>query len=159
MIKTAVAGLALLALIPSVSFAGGGHDHSHGGMATVSEGQAAPTLALDASPDTMSGYNLHLMVENFTFSPERTGVESDAVEGHAHLYVNDVKVGRVYGTWVYLSGEMLPEAENTVRVTLNDNMHRDWMADGAVVAAEVVLPGTAMSAGHDHSAHHGHKSN
>ncbi|MEO0914921.1 MAG: hypothetical protein AAFY59_18390, partial [Pseudomonadota bacterium] len=138
--------LSALLLAGAAAYAGGkeghSHGHSHGSMRVVPEGAAAPTLALAAAPDTMSGYNLHLMTENFTFSPAKTGTETEAVEGHAHLYINDVKVGRVYSNWVHIPADWLGADMNAVRVTLNDNMHNDWAVGDKMVAAEIMLERT-----------------
>jgi hypothetical protein len=90
-------------------------------------------------PDRLAGYNLHVVTEDFRFSPENTGIETGDVEGHAHLYVNGEKKARVYGPWFHMPGGWLTEGDNTVRVTLNDNLHNVWSVDGEPVASEVVL--------------------
>jgi hypothetical protein len=113
-----------------------GHSHKH--EMREAEGPA-PKVTLKAIEDTGGGYNLHLVTENFRFSPENTGTATDAVEGHAHLYVNGVKKARVYGAWFHLPGDWLTEGENSVVMTLNDNVHNHWAAEGERVASELVL--------------------
>lgn len=117
-------------------------EHVHRGHAhdTMREADGpAPTVALEATPDGLGGYNLHIAAGNFRFSPERAGTRTESVEGHAHLYVNGVKKARVYGPWFYLPDDWLAAGDNSVRVTLNDNVHTVWAVDGKPVAAEVVL--------------------
>lgn len=75
-----------------------------------------------------------MKTENFTFSPENSGKTDLPHEGHAHLYVNDKKVGRLYGPWSHLT---LPKRKNTVRVTLNTNGHKTLYAGDKPIEAIV----------------------
>jgi len=148
--------LACIAANPAVA-EDTGHAHHHGhSMISPAAGIAAPTLELTAHADTMDGFNLELTTANFTFSPMKSGQSSDpaVVEGHAHIYVNGDKLGRIYGSWFHLSKAHLAAGENTIRVTLNDNAHSDWAVDGETVAAEVVVM-LHGEAGHDDHAGHG----
>ena len=115
--------------------------HSHGELRVIPVDQAAPTIELRATPDATDGYNLHLDVDGFAFSPERTGEQTDAVEGHAHLYVNGTKIGRVYGNWVHLSAKMLEPGKNLIRITLNDNLHHNWGVGETPIEAVIKLSG------------------
>lgn len=124
------------------------HDHDHGDMmmhdhagVAVLDVAAAPAIELLAEPDTKSGYNLRLMTSNFTFSPEAVGGENIDKQGHAHIYVNDVKIARVYSEWVHVPTEVLVSGNNTVRVTLNANDHSQWEINGELIQAEVVVEG------------------
>ena len=60
-----------------------------------------------------------------------------AGEGHAHIYVDGVKIGRVYGTWFFLGG--LSPGEYEVRVTLTANTHPPYERDGEPLEAPVVV--------------------
>jgi hypothetical protein len=114
-----------------------GHGHAHDKMREAKE--APPTVALEVTPDSVGGYNLHLVTVNFRFSPDKAGTGTEGVEGHAHLYVNGEKKARVYGPWFHMPDGWLAAGENTVRVTLNDNVHNVWAVGGKPVAAEVIL--------------------
>ncbi|QFT58398.1 hypothetical protein FIU94_06120 [Sulfitobacter sp. THAF37] len=131
-----------------------GHDHAnphhhagtdHGGMehAALHEtpievaAEAAPNLKITVEPDPMAGYNLHVMVENFEFSPENASRDHQPGQGHAHVYANGVKLGRIYGPWVHLDD--LPEGEVEIAVTLNSNDHHPLMVDGDRVSARTVV--------------------
>ena len=57
----------------------------------LDEGALEPKVMIHASRDPQGGWNLHLMTENFTFTPENAGKEDIVGEGHAHLYVNGKK--------------------------------------------------------------------
>ena len=132
-----------LAVFMTLDFSEAAHvhsdQHSHSEIRAIPDGRTTPTIALRAVPDTMDGYNLHLDVDGFTFSPERTGEKTDAVEGHAHLYVNGTKISRVYGNWIHLSASFLEPGKNLILVTLNDNQHNSWAVGSNPIEAVIEL--------------------
>jgi hypothetical protein len=113
-------------------------DHVHT-LLEVDKSKPIPTISLSAIRDSKSGYNIHITTQNFTFTPEQAGQEAVPGKGHAHLYVNDKKISRIYGNWFYLSGDLLPNATNTVLVTLNSNDHKDWASNGQTIGVEIDL--------------------
>ena len=117
----------------------GGHGHGEHRTRDVPPGTPTPTLSLKAVKDSIDGYNLRLVVSGFRFSPEAEGRDSDAVEGHAHLYVNGKKLARLYGHWTHLPRAALNPGENLLRVSLNDNLHRPWASAGTPIEAFVIL--------------------
>ncbi len=80
-----------------------------------------PDIKLEITEDIMGGYNLHLITENFRWAPDHAGRSQVFGEGHAHLYLNDEKVARIYGEWYYLPP--LPQGEYDVEVSLHGNGH------------------------------------
>ncbi|MEM8942717.1 MAG: hypothetical protein AAGC91_11225 [Pseudomonadota bacterium] len=98
----------------------------------------APTLSLDLRGDAISGINLILRTQNFVFTvpsattaPEpgiepRSAVDETNLSGHAHLYINGVKIMRVYGNAVHVPEEQLRNGINQLSVSLNDHSHRQW---------------------------------
>lgn len=104
-----------------------GHTHA---MMEVDAKLPVPGVKMTLIPDSKDGYNLKLSVTNFTFTPEVAGGISVPNQGHAHLYINDVKVSRIYSEWFYVSSSLLKEGENTLMVTLNANDHSDWVYQG-----------------------------
>ena len=111
-----------------------GHDHDE--LVSVAAGPDAPSLTITVTSDPASGYNLHLVTENFTFAPNHAGQDHVPGEGHAHVYVNGEKIGRLYGAWMHLSS--LPE-EAEVEVTLNTNDHRMLAVDNQPLKASVMV--------------------
>lgn len=97
------------------------------------EGTAPPSVSIMVSPDPMSGHNLHVIVENFTFSPQNASGADVPGEGHAHVYANGVKLGRLYGPWFHL--ENLPKGTVDIKVTLTSNTHQPLAVDGVLVEA------------------------
>ena len=150
------AALVAFAMVTSPVFAAGDKHEGHAhGSAMVPDGQTAPTLAIEAMADTKDGFNLHLRTAHFTFSPQNTGQASDAIEGHAHVYVNGTKIGRVYGAWTHLPAKHFNHGSNQIRVTLNDNLHNDWSVNGNAIEAsiEVMFHGADTAEGHQKHAH------
>lgn len=115
--------------------------HKHDKARAVPPAAQTVSLGLKAYPDPAGGYNLHLEIANFRFSPENIGKMTEAVEGHAHLYVNMKKIGRIYGTWHHLPGSLLGPGINNIRVTLNDNNHRNWTQGDDWLGASLRLDG------------------
>ena len=112
---------------------GGGMDHSKLTDVTGS----APQLEITLHPDGPQSRNLHIQANNFTFSPEGVNGPHIPGEGHAHIYVNDVKVARAYGPWMQL--QALPKGTHRVRVTLNANDHSQLTVNGAPIEATLEL--------------------
>jgi len=106
-------------------------------MIDTSEMDEIPTVTLHVTEDRMSGWNLRIETENFTFAPESVGLPHSPGEGHAHLYINGRKADRIYANWHHLGH--LPAGEHTLRVTLNANTHEEYALDGAVISDEVTV--------------------
>ncbi|AXI44804.1 hypothetical protein C1J03_01410 [Sulfitobacter sp. SK012] len=126
-----------------------GHDHGdasqHDGMDHAKTHETpleilaanAPEITLAVTPDPMTGYNLHLTTQNFTFAPEAASLADVAGEGHAHVYINGEKLARLYGPWMHLNA--LPVGDVEVQVTLNSNDHRALSVAGTPITATVQL--------------------
>ena len=126
-----------------------GHDHSdpahHGATSHTMDHDTplevdpanAPTLNIALSKDPMSGYNLHVSVTDFEFSPQQASRANADGQGHAHVYVNGEKQGRLYGPWLHLAA--LPQGEVTVEVTLNANNHQPLSVNGAAIKASTTV--------------------
>ncbi len=96
--------------------------HEHKTM-EIPVGQPIPSVDLIVHPDALRGWNLEVKVSNFRFAPEKINQESNAQEGHAHLYINGEKLTRLYGSWYYLAS--LNPGQHKITVTLNANGHEE----------------------------------
>ncbi len=126
-----------------------GHDHATDhGQASVDHAalhetpllipaDTAPSVEIAVTPDPVSGWNLRITTTNFAFSPENSGLDHVDGEGHAHVYANGVKLGRVYGDWYHIS--TLPTGEVEVAVTLTSNDHRPFTVGDVPVKATVTV--------------------
>ena len=138
-----------------ITFAG--HDHSdptqHGAMAGMDHGEmdhsmmhdqplevasaSPPKVSIMVTDDPMAGHNLHVMVGDFVFAPKSASLAHVDGEGHAHVYANGVKIGRLYGPWMHL--DKLPKVEAEIEVTLKTNDHRPLAMDGVTIAAKTTV--------------------
>jgi hypothetical protein len=100
-------------------------------MMEIPVGQPLPTVRLTIHPDARQGWNLEVQTTNFRFAPESVNQVSTAIEGHAHLYINGVKITRLYGNWYYL--ESLAPGRHQITVRLNTNGHEMLMHDGQAI--------------------------
>lgn len=136
-----------------------GHDHAkagaHAGMDHNSMGRGdadhamahdtplevdtatAPTVGVMVTKDPVAGHNLHVVVERFAFAPESVSLAHVEGEGHAHVYVNGVKISRLYGAWMHL--DALPTGDVEIEVSLNTNDHRPLMLNGTPIAAKTTI--------------------
>ena len=69
-------------------------------------------------------------------------------EGHPHVYVNGVKLSRLYSPYMHLG--MLQPGMNEVRVTLNANMHQEYAHNGQTIeaVATIHVPAESEATGH-----------
>lgn len=100
------------------------HQHS---MLQVDISKPIPTINIEAIPDAKDGYNIHLITTDYKWAPEEVNQSPIQGSGHAHIYVNGVKVARVYGEWFHLSAGTLKIGDNEISVTLNANDHSEWV--------------------------------
>ena len=114
------------------------------------EAPADLSVGVEAMLDELSGVNLKITTTGFTFAPENASGEHVPGEGHAHVYVDGVKINRVYGSYYHLSG--LDPGERSIRITLNANSHEQYAKGEHPVGATttIVVPGEAP----DTSDHH-----
>ncbi len=139
---------------------GGGHEHdSHdSGEAADTpsmnavEAPAGMSALVEAEPDPVSGVNVKVTTTGFTFAPENVDGQDVEGEGHAHVYVDGHKVGRLYGPHHHLGG--LGAGDHEIRVILNTNSHAVYAKGGeaieAVTTVQVASAGDGGD-GHDHS--------
>ena len=130
------ASLLALALIANNSMASEpGHSHKHHhGQFEISSSLEKPELTLEVSKDSAAGWNVHINVKNFRFAPENINKVPLSGEGHAHIYVDDKKIARLYGPWYHLGN--LTAGEHTIRVSLNANNHDAMTLNGKLIEAK-----------------------
>ncbi|MCY3833628.1 MAG: hypothetical protein OXG85_11470 [Chloroflexi bacterium] len=97
----------------------------------------APTVDLQVFALADGGYNLQLQTNNFIFTPQNIDMAPVRGEGHAHLYVDGVKLARLYGEWHHLS--TLPPDAEALAVTLYANNHQAFAVNGEIISDSVRL--------------------
>ncbi len=111
--------------------------------------EQAPKVVLEVTEDAKSGYNIKLTTENFTFTPESINGSNVMSEGHAHLYVDDEKISRLYGPNFHYDESF--EGTKTFKVTLNANDHSEYAVNGEVISASVDITHDENTDDHDAS--------
>lgn len=103
----------------------------------VSPDRPFPRVTHLVFPDSMDGYNIQILTQNFKFTPAAINQAPSDNEGHAHLYVNGTKTARIYSSWYHLPGVLLQPGANEIRITLNANDHGEWAIDGQAISSVV----------------------
>ena len=107
----------------------------------------APTIKIELLKDSVAGWNLHLITENFKFTPEEAGNNDLIGTGHGHIYVDGKKIGRVYGPWFHVN---LEKGTHQIKVSLNTNRHKDYFANGKAIEATVEVVEDRETQAHKH---------
>ena len=120
----------------------------------VAAGQPQPQITnLIASKDPKLGWNITIETNDFEFTPQNANQKHSPGQGHAHLYVDGIKVTRVYSNYYYLNG--YNDGIHELTITLNTNDHKDYFVNGQQVSKTVKMVGD-----HDHAidtpVEHGH---
>lgn len=104
------------------------------GMSQAVEVSPAPTLTI-VPPKAVSadGFDIQLQLENFAFVVAADDADHVPNQGHAHVYLNGLKLGRLYEDQLSLGG--LKSGDYQLRVSLNSNDHRPYAAAGQPIEA------------------------
>jgi len=99
----------------------------------IFSGSNVPKVDLKVHKDKMadSDLNLEIDTENFSFAPENISDDHVSNEGHAHVYVDGILMGRAYSDWYHLP--RVEPGKHNIKVTLNTNNHREYYYDGAKI--------------------------
>ncbi|MFG3190373.1 cupredoxin domain-containing protein [Streptomyces omiyaensis] len=100
----------------------------------------APAVRAEARPDTEGGWNVHLTVERFRFTPESTGGGALTGRGHARVLVDGREAARAYGPWFHV-----PAGARTLTVRLHADDHTVWATAGEPVQTTVPLAPSATA--------------
>jgi hypothetical protein len=82
-------------------------------------------------------FNLHIKTENFEFAPRNASSEFVLGQGHAHVFVDDVKISRSYAPWYHLP--RLDPGQHRINVTLNTNDHKEYAVNGEKIMDSVTV--------------------
>ena len=134
------------------------HDHAMAEDYDTIESEVPISIDIAAEVDDDGNVSVEVITEGWLWTPENVDGEHVPGEGHAHIYVDDVKIDRMYGPSYELEG--LEPGERHVRISLNSNSHEELTYNGEHVEAvvSVTIPddhhhGSAAAgeeAGHSH---------
>ena len=113
----------------------GGQKHDHDRVQEVDPG-AVPAVQIALQSEGGCAYNLLLSLDNFEFSPETVNQPHIPGTGHAHLYADGQKLGRIYSKWYHFTA---PAGSKSIEVTLNSNDHATLAHEGQAITAKADL--------------------
>ncbi|MCY3634645.1 MAG: hypothetical protein OXH23_03435 [bacterium] len=118
------------------------HDHDHATLMEV-DYEPVPTIELRTHLDPASGVNLEIITTGFTLAPERASTDPIDGEGHFHIYVDGVKLRRLYAHWAHV--DLKEPGDYEIRVELSANNHATLAVNGVKLdaTAVVTIPGAA----------------
>jgi len=107
----------------------GGMDHS---LSNGIRAGDSPRVSLTVTEDvTLEGGRFSVEVENFRFVRKADDAPHVQNEGHAHIYLNGLKLGRLYDSEFTL-GAVAP-GDYDLTVSLNANTHQPYVHKGEIV--------------------------
>ena len=89
-----------------------------------------PLINLEIIKDKVDGYNLYIDLENFTLSPPQIGSENQPNMGYLQLFINDIKITRVYSNWVHVPQRFFNLKDNFIKITFNSNLYDEFTIEG-----------------------------
>ncbi|MCQ3814588.1 MAG: hypothetical protein KTU85_09275 [Acidimicrobiia bacterium] len=115
---------------------GHGADHQHGST-TREAVQPYPSVSVRILEDPSGGWLLNTVPTNYRLAPEKVSTSHVDGEGHMHLYIDGVKVLRLFGEWHQMPP--LTAGTHEIRVELSTNDHATLTRDGTIVDHTVTL--------------------
>ena len=108
----------------------------HGPM----ESESAVSLDISAQVDDDGGTHIFIETEGWRWAPEEVNLANSAGAGHAHVYADGIKLGRIYGPQHYLPS--LEPGTHEIRVNLNTNAHDEltWQGRPLEATTTVTVP-------------------
>ncbi|MFI7010963.1 hypothetical protein [Streptomyces sp. NPDC050145] len=114
------------------------------------DADGAPSVELEVRPDSSDGWNVRLDVSDFRFTPDSVGGGALPGRGHAHLYLDDRKIARVYGEWFHLPESAVPKGTHRLTARLYADDHTVWAVDGEPVESSADVTSSGRAGGHAH---------
>lgn len=128
---------------------GSGSDHHASAPKTVAS-ETPISVAITAEPDADGGVDVQIATEGFRFAPDLVDQPHTPGAGHAHIYVDGNKLGRVFESEYHIAS--LSPGQHEIRVSLNTNDHSELTFNGSRVkaTASVNVPDVGQNRGDSH---------
>ncbi|MEO9842279.1 MAG: copper chaperone PCu(A)C [Roseobacter sp.] len=106
-----------------------GMDHD---MTQGIQAETSPKITLSTADGfDETGADISVNVENFSFVRAADNAPHVPNQGHGHIYLNGLKIGRLYAPNFSLNA--LPAGSYNLIVTLNSNTHQPYVRGGSLV--------------------------
>lgn len=103
-------------------------EHDHMNHEKVETNLENMSVDFDITKDDMSGVNIEIFTTDFEFSPKNVNQKHIDGEGHAHLYIDGEKWGRIYGKHIHVGN--ISNGNHIFLITLNTNLHDEYSING-----------------------------
>ncbi|CUH53596.1 copper chaperone PCu(A)C [Shimia marina] len=105
-----------------------------GDVCQVGEGEPAPAIEVVAMRQGLK-WKIEVLSEDFEFTPHLADGPHVPGTGHGHLYLNGMKLGRLYTPSTTIG--KLPPGVHDIRVTLSTNDHRAYVVGDQPITAAI----------------------
>ena len=95
-----------------------------------------PKIDIEVSRDKIEGYNLFFNLQNFKLSPDNIEIKNENNSGYLQLFINDIKISRIYSKWFHAPERFFNQKENTIKVKLFTNLHDELTIDNQPIEFE-----------------------
>ena len=128
---------------------GSGSDHHASAPKTVAS-ETPISVVITAETDAHGGVDVQIATEGFRFAPDLVDQPHTPGAGHAHIYVDGEKLGRVFESEYHIAS--LSPGQHEIRVSLNTNDHSELTFNGSRVkaTASVNVPDVGQNRGDSH---------
>ncbi|MER5983887.1 hypothetical protein [Streptomyces sp. NPDC001787] len=126
-------------------------DDGNGHRLRQVDADRAPAAELSVRPDSEDGWNVHVSVRNFRFTPDSVGGAALPGRGHVRLFLDGRPLARLYGPWYHLPGALARSTADgprslTARLYADD--HTAWaVAARPIQATAPLAPGASGTSG------------
>lgn len=109
----------------------------------IGERTPVPKIEIQIFRDKIDGVNVHVNVENYILNaPDvvqapKASTDQDVLQGHAHVFVNALKLRRLYGNDIHIPASALSEGVNQIAVSLNSHQHENWTQGGNDIMSSI----------------------
>ena len=110
-------------------------DHSNMDHSNFETALHNMSVEIIVSKDAVSGVNIELITNDFRFSPKNVNTKDIDGEGHAHLYIDDQKWGRVYSNFIHVGN--ISDGKHIFKITLNTNSHNEYTHHNSPIQDEI----------------------
>ena len=110
--------------------------HAHHPGNKIEAEMPYPKINIEISRDKIEGYNLFFNLQNFNLSPENIEIKNENNSGYLQLFINDIKIGRIYSRWFHAPERFFNQKENLIKVKLFTNLHDELTIDNQPIEFE-----------------------
>ena len=89
-----------------------------------------PSINLKVIKDKIDGYNIFIDLKNFNLNPLEIGGENISNSGYLQLFINDIRITRIYSDWVHVPQRFFNLKENFIKITIHSYLHDQFTIKG-----------------------------